>query len=160
MVLDKWMKGLVDLLYRTGRARRKFERTNPGEKVWAADASKGVITQDDQAIQHGFHWVTSQRAVIMLTDKRIVCGKWTIPLDAITAAQLIKYGSAHVLKIQTKDGANYQFGMQVNPEWTNQHILPLLPEKERVKFSLYSIIMRLILLGYICYYLYSRFIST
>lgn len=158
-MLDKFMKGLVDFIYRTGRARKKFERDNPNEIVLAADASKGVITKKDQDIQHGANWVTSQRAVILLTDKKIVCGKWIISLDEISAVQLIKYGSGQVLKIQTNNGIHYQFGMQTNPEWTNQQILPLTLEKGQVKYSFFSIIVRLILIGYIIYFIYSRFIS-
>jgi len=154
------IKGFVDLVYMTQRARRKFERDNPDETVFAADASKGIVTENNQDIQHGLDWVTSQRAVILLTDKKIVCGKWIIMLDAISNTQLIKYGNGQVLKIQTKDGTNYQFGMQINPEWTNQQILPLTLEKGQVKYSFFSIIMRLILFGYIFYWLYRHFISN
>jgi len=160
MVLDKLMKWLVDLVYMTGRARRKFEHANPDEEVLAADASKGIITKETQDIRRGLNWVTSQRAVIMLTDKKIVCGKWTIPLETIASAQLIKYGSGQVLKILTEDGTNYQFGMQVNPEWTNQQILPLMLDKGSIKYSSFSIIVRLLLLGYIIYRLYSLFMSN
>jgi len=82
-MLDKMMKGLVDLVYRTGQVRRKFEVSNPNEKVLAADASKGIVTKESQDIRHSHKWVTSQRAVILLTDRKIICGKWTISLDAI-----------------------------------------------------------------------------
>jgi len=153
------MKGFADFTYRTGRVRKKFGRDNPNEIVLAADASKGVITKEDQCIRHGANWVTSQRAVILLTDRRIICGKWVIPLVEISDAQLIKYGSGHVLKIQTNNGKHYQFGMQANPEWTNQQILPLTLEKGQVKYSFFSIIVRLITLGCIIYLIYSRFIS-
>ena len=154
------MKGFVDIVYMTGRARRKFERDNPNEKVFAADASKGIVTEYNQDIKHGLDWVTSQRAVILLTDKKIVCGKWTILLDAISDIQLSTYGSGQVLKIQTKDGTNYQFGMQINPEWTNQQILPLTLEKGQVNYSSFRIIVRLILFGYIIYWFYRHFISS
>jgi len=157
-MFDKFMKKFVDFIYRTGRARKNFERENPDEIVLAADASKGVITKNDQDVQRGANWITSQRAVILLTDKKIVCGKRIIPLDEISAVQLIKYGSGQVLKIQTDNGVHYQFGMQTNPEWTNQQMLPLTLEKGQVKYSLFSIIVRLILLGYIIYFIYSRFI--
>ena len=160
MVLNKLMKGFVDLIYMTGRARKKYERDNPNEAVLAADACKGVITKKNQDIQHGFNWVTSQRAVIMLTDKKIVCGKWIISLAVISSVKLIKYGSGQVLKIQTEDGINYQFGMQINPEWTNQQILPLTLDKGQVKYSFFSIIVRLILLGYIIYWICSRFFQS
>lgn len=158
------MKGLVDLVYMTGRARRKFELDNPNEKVLAADASKGIVTEKNQDIQRGLDWVTSQRAVVLLTDKKIICGKWTIPLSTISAVQLLKinslFGSGQVLKIQTEDGRNYQFGMQFNPEWTNQQILSLALEKGKVKYSLFSIIARLIVVGYLIYWLYGRFFAS
>ena len=111
------MKGLVDLIYGTGRVRRKYEQSNPEEQVVAADASKGIITKQDQGITRGTDWVTSQRAVVMLTSDKIICGKWTIPIEQIQSAQLLKFrslfGDGAVLKLQTIDGTNYQFGMQI-----------------------------------------------
>ena len=73
-MIDKLLKGFVDLIYGTGRVRQKFELDNPNEKVLAADASKGIMTTSNQDIQRGLDWVTSQRAVVLLTDKKIVCG--------------------------------------------------------------------------------------
>ena len=161
-MINQLLKGLVDLIYGTGRARRKFERDNPNEKVLAADASKVIVTTTSQDIQRGLDWVTSQRAVVLLTDKKLVCGKWTIPLDTISTAQLLKInslvGGGLVLKVQTTDDKNYQFGMQVNPEWTSQQRLPLTLEKGQVKHSAFSIIVRLFAVGYLIYWLYERFI--
>lgn len=161
-MINQLLKGLVDLIYGTERARRKFELDNPNEKVLAADASKGIVTTANQDIQRGLDWVTSQRAVVMLTEKKIVCGKWTIPLDTISKAQLLKinslFGSGQVLKVQTTDDKNYQFGMQLNPEWTIQQRLPLTLEKGRLKYSAFSIIVRVIAVGSLIYWLYERFI--
>jgi len=128
------LKRLADFVYRTGQVRRKFELDNPNEKVLAADASKGIVTAANQDIQRGLEWATSQRAIVLLTNKKVICGKWTIPLDTIFDAKLFKinsiFGGGQVLKIQTEDGKNYQFGMQLNPEWTNQQVLPLTLENE------------------------------
>ena len=163
-MINQLLKGLVDLIYGTGRVRRKFERDNPNEKVLAADASKGIVTTKNQDIQRGLDWVTSQRAVVLLTDKKIISGKWTIPLDTIATAQLLNinslFGSGQVLKVQTTDDKNYQFGMQLNPEWTSQQQLPLTLEKGQVKHSAFSIIVRLIAVGYLIYWLYERFIAN
>ncbi len=163
-MINQLLKGLVDLIYGTGRVRRKFELDNPSENILAADASKGIVTTTNQDIQRGLDWVTSQRAVVMLTDKKIICGKWTIPLDTILTAQLIKiislFGGGQVLKVQTTDDKNYQFGMQLNPEWTNQQRLPLTFEKGQVKYSTFSIVVRLIAVGYLIYGLYERFIAN
>jgi hypothetical protein len=163
-MIDKLLKGLVDLIYGTGRLRQKFELDNPDEKVFAADASKGIVTATNQNIQRGLDWATSQRAVVLLTDKKIVCGKWTIPLDTISTAQLLKinslFGGGQVLKVQTTDNKNYQFGMQLNPEWTNQQLLPLTLEKGQVKHSAFSLLVRLIVVGYIIYWLYNKVIAN
>lgn len=161
-MINQLLKGLVDLIYGTGRVRRKFEQANPNEKVLAADASKVIVTTTNQDIQRGLDWVTSQRAVVLLTENKIVCGKWSISLDEITTAQLLKikslFGGGQVLKVQTTDDKNYQFGMQLNPEWINQQRLPLTFEKRQVKHSAFSIIVRLIVIGYLIYWLYERFI--
>jgi hypothetical protein len=74
-MINQIIKGLVNLIYGTRRARCKFERENPNEKVLAADASKGIVTTSNQDIQRGLNWVSSQRAVILLTEKKLVCGK-------------------------------------------------------------------------------------
>ena len=163
-MINQILKGLVDIIYGTRRVRRKFELDNPNEKVLTADASKGIIITTNQDIQRGVDWVTSQRAVVMLTDKKIVCGKWTIPLETISTAQLIKinslFGDGQVLKVQTTDDKNFQFGMQFNPEWTNQQRLPLTLEKGQVKHSEFSIIVRVIAVGFLIYWIYERFIAN
>jgi len=163
-MINQLLKGLVDRIYGTGRVRRKFEGDNPNEKVLAAVASKGIVTTTNQEIQRGLDWVTSQRAVVMLTNTKIICGKWTIPLDTIETAQLVKinslFGGGQVLKVHTTDDKNYQFGMQINPEWTNQQQLFLTVEKGQVRHSLYSIIVILIAVGYLIYRLYERFIAN
>ena len=106
--------------------------------------------------------MTSQRAVLMLTNKNIICGKWIVPLDIIRTAKLTKisslFGNGQVLTIETKDNKNYQFGMQINPEWINQDALPLELEKGNIKNSLFSIILRIIILGYIVYQIFRRFV--
>jgi hypothetical protein len=163
-MLNKLMKGLVDSIYGTGRVRRKYEQANPDEKVLAADASKGIITNQDQGITRGTDWVTSQRAVVLLTSKKIKCGKWTIPIEQIQSAQLLKFrslfGDGAVLKLQTVDGTNYQFGMQINPEWIEQQVIPLTYEQAKIKHSPFSIAVRVIAVGYLIYWTYERFIAN
>lgn len=78
-MINKLMKGLVDLIYGVGRAKANFSKSNPTERILAADGSKGIITKEDKGIERGLDWVTSQRAVVLLTDKRVKCGHWDIP---------------------------------------------------------------------------------
>lgn len=97
---------------------------------------------------------------MLLTDKRIKCGQWNIPLEEIVSSELIKinttFGPGQVLKIATKDQNNFQFGMQMNKEWTDQDVLPLTLEKGKLKNSLFSMAIRLILIGYIIYWIIEK----
>ena len=154
-------KKFTDFLYGTERVKRKFSAEHPGEIIFAADASKGIITKSNHEITRGLDWVTSQRAVVILTNKRIKCGRWNIPLEQIISAQIVKfpttYGAAQVLKIETKNQDNYQFGMQMNKEWTEQTVLPLALEKQKLKYSFFSIAVRVLLLGYLVYWVIEKF---
>jgi hypothetical protein len=157
-MINKLLKGLVDLIYGVGRVKSNYSRANPTERILAADGSKGITTKGDKGIERGLEWVTSQRAVVLLTDKKIKCGQWDIPLENIETAQLLKinslFGPGQVLKLKTKDDNHYQFGMQFSPEWTNQNVLPLTLEQGQVKTSIFSWILRLILVVYLLYWLF------
>jgi len=157
--MDKILKAFVDLIYGTNSKRKRFESQN-NEKVIAADASKGIITKQNNDITRGADWIVSQRAVILLTEKRVVCGKWQIPIDKISNATLVKIksllGSGQVLKIDTKDNESYQFGMQVNDEWINQKALNVTVENGKVKTSTFSWIIRIVAVGYLIYLLLQK----
>jgi hypothetical protein len=160
-MINRLQKGLVDLIYGVGQVKTKYERENPTEKVVAADGSKAITTNGDKDIERGLDWVGSKRAVVMLTDKRVKCDNWDIPFENIETAKLLKisslFGQGQVLKLKTKDNNYYQFGMQFNPEWTDQNVLPLTLEQGKIKTSTFSLIIRLIAIGYLIYWVLSRF---
>ncbi len=70
-MINKLMKGLVDLIYGVGRVKTNYSKDNPTERILAADGSKGITTKGEKGIERGLDWVTSQRAVVVLTDKKI-----------------------------------------------------------------------------------------
>ncbi|MFV0590607.1 MAG: hypothetical protein ACK5M7_04425 [Draconibacterium sp.] len=154
--MDKFLKLLVDWVYRTNSKRKNFEAQH-NEKVLAADASKGITTKQNDSIDRGAAWMVSQRAIIMLTNKRIICGKWDIPVEKISKASLVKikslFGGGQVLKIDTFDNESYQFGMQVNDEWINQTALQLTVENGKVKIFTLSTVVWILALGYLLYLL-------
>lgn len=161
--MNNLLKILVDLIYNTKHIRNKYQLDNPSETVLAIDGAKGIVTSNNQNVERGLDWVTSQRAVIILTTTKIICGKWTILIENINNAQLLEissiFGSGQVLKIQTKDNDNYQFGMQINKEWTSQTVLPLKLEKAKIANSMFSIIIRVFLIGYIAFLIYQQIIK-
>lgn len=154
------LKKITDSIYGTQKVKQKYLSEHPDEKVFASDASKGILTKGERSIVRGFDWVTSQRAVLLLTDKRIKCGRWDIPIDKIADAKLVKFnstfGTGQVLKIRTTDDDNFQFGMQMNHEWTAQKVLLLTSEKGKLKYSLFSIIIRIILVAYAIYWIVEK----
>jgi hypothetical protein len=160
-MISTLQKAVVDLFYGVNRAKKNYQRLNTSEKVLAADGAKGIKTQGDKAIETGAQWIGAKRAVVMLTDQRIKCGDWNIPLDTIKTANLLKIGSlfgqGQILKIQTNDSQYYQFGMQFNPEWVNQDVLPLAMEEAKLKVSTFSWTVRVLAVGYIVYRLLRAF---
>lgn len=70
VMINQILVGLVDFIYGIGRVKLKFELDNPNENVLAADTSNSIVTISNQGIQRGLDWVTSQRAVVLLTDKK------------------------------------------------------------------------------------------
>jgi hypothetical protein len=156
--MNEFMKKIVDLIYGTKKVRDIYLLKNPTEVIFAIDGAKAIVTKDNKEIERGLDWITSQRAVILLTNSKIICGKWTILLDNIQSAQLLQIssilGNGLVLKIQTKDNKHYQFGMQMNHEWLKQKVLPLKLEKAKISNSLFSIVLRIFIICYIAFLIY------
>lgn len=154
------LKKIVDVIYGTNRVRRKYAKRNPDEKIWASDASKAIITKEDKDLERGIDWVKSQRAVLLLTDKKLICGKWKIRISEIENANLIKvktiFGGGQVLKIKTSNDDHYQFGMQINKEWETQLVLPLNIENGKINYSKFSIAIRIFILLYLVYWIIEK----
>lgn len=158
--MDNLLKTIVDFFYRTNSRRKKFEAEN-NVKTLAADAAKGIITINNADITRGSKWALSQRLIIFLTDKKLVCGKWNIPIENIDSATMVKFksifGGGQVLKIDTIDKKSYQFGMQVNDEWRNQKALNITFENGKVKTSIPTIILWFVMSGISIYWLLIKF---
>jgi len=154
------LKNIIDYIYGVGSAKKEFEKRFPNEKILASDATKSIKTQAEKQIERGVDWVVSQRSVIILSDKRIKCGKFEIPLENIEKVEMLifntLFGKGQVLKVKTKDDENYQFGMQINPQWKSQNILTLTFANTTIKYSWFSIIVRVIIFFYILYWVYKR----
>lgn len=153
-MLNTLFKGIVDFLYMVRLAKSKFRKQNPDEAILAADGAKAICTNAEVGVERRLEWAASRRSVVMLTDKRIKCGNWNIPLDEITSATVVQFlsffGQGQVVKIETVHGKHYQFGMQRNQEWTNQNVLPVTIENVGILTSS-GILIRLAAVGYLLY---------
>jgi hypothetical protein len=116
-----------------------------------ADGTKARKVASNEEAQYEVGWATARRGVLMLTTKELVCGDWTIPLSQIQEATLLHISGGSLLKISTKDGLHYQFGLQRNPGWEEQTVFPLRVEEAALKFSTTSFILRLLFLLWLAY---------
>lgn len=154
-------RGITNAIYLTPFWVRRFQSRHPDERVIVAGATKArKMKEADAPIRYEAGWVVSKRAVVMLTNKRIVCAGWDIPLSSITRAELQRFRSlwtkACVLKVSTATD-NYQFGLQYDPKWEQQQALELPVEDTEIGYSLYSIITRVIAVAFLIWFVINRF---
>ena len=159
-MLSTFLRILVDVAYLVPFKVKRFHTKHPNETVLVAGGSKAIRLKEDQKVSRGAKWIVAKRGVLILSDKRLVCGSWNIELDQIVNAQILKTKSffvkALVLKIETKEVQHYQFGLQYDPKWIAQKVLPVKIEEGKIAYSLFSIIIRLALLGYIIWWIIQR----
>jgi hypothetical protein len=113
--------------------------------------------------RHSQNWVLARRGSFRIYDEKIVCGDWIIPFKDIKKLTIYKtkqlFMNVTVLHFATENG-NYQFGF--NP-WAHpeKHLMNLKPEEEvvKLKFSLFSVILRIIIFVGLLVYFITRFNS-
>lgn len=101
-------------------------------------------------------WIFARRGWLKVFDDRLECGNWVIPASAVTSAVL--YDARHgflrapVLAVSTADGT-WQFGF--NPWVRIAEHLPFEFRREsvRVRYSAFSLIVRLAAIAYLAYVL-------
>lgn len=157
------INSIINVIYRKNRAVSKFKIAHPDEKVIAVSGVKGVKSTPKTEVDTGAKWIVSRRAVAILTDKRIKCGDWDIPLSSISSAELINLrgliSKGQLLNISTLDKVGYQLGMQLNKDWLKSEDLKLEYLNKKIKISTFSWVMRIGLVIYLAYFIYERFIK-
>ena len=110
-------------------------------------------------MKYGPNWVLSRRGILKVFGDRLECGDWRIPYSDISEAVLYSIRSilfipGYVLRIQTKD-RTYHFGMNWGAFWKGQLPFAVRREKGKLGYSVFSVAVRLLLLGYLGYLLWS-----
>jgi hypothetical protein len=150
-MLDRFVRSMANSFYLVPGQVKKFKEQHPDTQVLVADATKARKVKSNAEGQYELGWATARRNVLILTTNGLFCGDWTIPLSNIQEATLIHISGGSLLKVSTTDGLNYQFGLQRNPEWEAQKILPLNIQQGALKFSKTGLILRLLLLAWLAY---------
>ena len=122
--------------------------------------TKATTAAGDQA-KYGPNWLLARRALLKVFDDHIECRDWRIDYANIRAATLRPFpsilGTGYILAIETP-GAMYHFGLNPGKFWKKE--LPFAVtrlEKARLRYSLFSLVMRLILIGCIGYLVWKWF---
>jgi hypothetical protein len=148
-MLDAAYRILANLVYLVPLVLRRFKAKEPGSQVLAAGATKARRADRDSEIQYEAGWITAKRGTLILTQDKLVCGSWEIPLHSVSDAVLLRaralFATTLVLKVSTTDGQYYQFGLQYDPAWENQTALKLNITDGKIKDSRFSITIRIIL---------------
>ena len=142
---------IVNTLYLVPLQVNKFRKQHPNEEVLIADATKARKVKSNEDAQYEMGWATARRSILILTTQGLYCGDWSIPLSTVQEATLLQIPSGSILKVSTQDGSHYQFGMQRNPAWDKQKVLPLRILRTVLKYSTTSLVLRLFLLAWLAY---------
>jgi len=115
-----------------------------------------ATSREDGEPRYSHNWVAAKRAMFKVFQDKLMCGSWEIPFEDIEQATVYRARSLgmriEILHVVTKDQKNYQFGF--NP-WAKpiQHIkLPLEQKQLKMKYSPFSLVLRLVLIAWLLYY--------
>lgn len=147
------IRKFTNLLYFVPLKLRQFRSEHPDERVIVAGGSKARKLDGDQEIERGLGWVFAKRATLILSDRAIICGSWTIPLSSIDDATLLRtsgmFSEAFVLKVATNSGEHYQFGLPYDPRWEEQNVLEANVDETEIAYSMFSLAIRILLVAFI-----------
>jgi hypothetical protein len=119
-----------------------------------------AIRDCDGPPQYSASWVNARRGWFEVFDDRVQCGDWVIQAESVLDAVLFEarqwFIPVYILSISTAEGT-WQFGF--NPWAKFDAHLPFSFRRERVRlrYSAFSIAVRLLLIVCVTYWIWRRF---
>lgn len=141
-MLDRLLSAITNLLFLLPVATARFRSANPGVPVLMAGAAKGIQTHSS-VVERGAQWIGAYRGALIVTPEKLIAGKWEIPVASIQEARLLKVRSGYVLTVNPEGMPIFQFGLAPDPRWESALPFPVTVEPGRVRYSLFSILLRL-----------------
>ena len=124
--------------------------------------TKATFAEGDQR-KYGPNWILSRRDYLKVFADRLECGDWRIEYDELKHAVLYSFRSfffripGYILTLETAD-RTYHFGLNGwGNFWKGDLPFEVRREKGQLGFSWFSIIVRLILFGWIVHELWQWF---
>ena len=120
--------------------------------------TKGVRGAPEE-FEYGLKWITSRRAFLEVFQDRLECGDWNIPFEEVREAELFQTRSGivpcFILKARTAENT-FQFGLNGNKFWKGDLPFEVKRTQGRLKYSLVSVCLRLVLIAAIVWYVFFR----
>lgn len=118
-----------------------------------------ATTAEGDALRRSRNWVTARRATLEVKTNALACGDWLIPYNTIDEAALYSVRQmlipGYVLMVKSR-GITYQFGLNWGRFWSRDLPFPVRRERARLRYSWYSIAIRVAVLGLLAYWLWHR----
>ncbi len=108
-----------------------------------------ATTSEGDDLRHSFNWLVARRGILKVMPDALVCGDWRISYADIDEAVLFSVWSVLPgFLLRVKSGQTvYQFGLNWHPFWKQELPFPVSRERGRLKYSTFSIIVRLMVFG-------------
>lgn len=129
----------------------------------AKSRAKFRIIEDDSSPRLEPKWITARRGNLFLYKDSLKFGDMEILISSVTEAKLITFTnspqSGYLLELTIDNGEKFQFGLEDDPIWENQTVLPVTIESKEIEYSTFSIVYRVILFGIVAW-LFSRWLIS
>ena len=113
-----------------------------------------ATTAEGENVRHSLNWVIAQRGRLRVTSEALEFRSWRIPYSSIDEAVLFRvrqmFIPGYVLRVRSGNRV-YQFGVHANRFWEGPLPFPVGRESARLRYSLFSTALRVILVGLLAY---------
>jgi hypothetical protein len=131
---------------------------SPVYKAWTK-----AIRTNDSVPGYSASWITAVRGWLKVYPDRLECGDIAIPATAVRAAVLYEarqwFIPVRILAVTLDDGT-YQFGLNPWVKIASHLPFPFRRERVQLRYSTFSIGLRVALIGYVAYLLYRQFTAA
>ena len=114
---------------------------------------------EGEEIRRSLNWIKARRGILKVFDDHLECGDWSINYSDFQEAVVYSVRSlfipGYVLRVKAH-GEIYQFGLNPGSFWKGELPFEAKREREAIRYSPFSIAIRVIAIGYLAYWLWNK----
>src|SRR3954454_16407518 len=120
--------------------------------------TKATISEGDD-LRYSPNWLVARRGILRVTTDALECGDWRIPYAEMDDAALFSVRQnlipGYVRRVKA-GGRIYKFGLTPTRFWRGELPFPVRREKSVLKYSWFSLAVRVLLLLGLAYLVWKR----